>query len=76
MSCSVIDVGSGPLLRCTYLYDDGSAEGDFVFACDHSMVDAASAWQLYGEFLDLCAGRPSAVWIPVSECPVRISLER
>ena len=60
-----LDVETGPLLRCTYLYDERASEADFVFAYDHSTMDATSAWQLYGEFLDLCTfGPPAATPAP------------
>ena len=50
-----IDVLSGPLFRCTYLYSEADQRGDIIFSFFHSIVDASSVSQFLHELLSVCA---------------------
>ena len=50
-----IDVLSGPLFRCTYLYSEADERGDIIFSFFHSIVDASSVSQFLHELLSVCA---------------------
>ena len=49
-----LDVEVGPLVACTYLLDSDAAEADLVFAYDHAVMDATSAWRMYTQILGMC----------------------
>jgi phthiocerol/phthiodiolone dimycocerosyl transferase-like enzyme len=50
-----IDVLTGPLFRCTYLYSEADERGEIIFSFFHSIVDASSVSQLLHELLAVCA---------------------
>ncbi len=50
-----IDVSTGPLFRCTYLYSVTDRRGDIILSFFHSMIDASSASQLMHQLLTACA---------------------
>ncbi len=53
-----MDVAAGPLLRCKYLHDPGSPDGEseIILTFNHTILDAASAQPLLRELLQACAG--------------------
>jgi hypothetical protein len=50
-----IDVSTGPLFRCTYLYNAGDERGDIIFSFFHSIVDPSSVSQFLHALLVVCA---------------------
>jgi len=63
-----MDVSTGPLFRCTYLFDS-SVCGDIIFSFFHSIVDAASVSQLMSELLTTCASFMDQRTVSVYELP-------
>lgn len=50
-----IDALSGPLFRCTYLYNAADERADIILSFYHSIVDASSVSQFMHELLTVCA---------------------
>src|SRR5215208_1385567 len=50
-----IDVSTGPLFRCTYLYNAADERGDIIFSFFHSIVDSSSVSQFLHALLVVCA---------------------
>ncbi len=50
-----IDVSTGPLFRCTYLYNAADERGDIIFSFFHSIVDPSSVSQFLHALLVVCA---------------------
>ena len=65
-----MDVSSGPLFRCTYLYDLGDSHGDIIFSFFHAITDASSTSQLLHELLMTCASFMDQRTIPIYELPL------
>jgi hypothetical protein len=49
-----IDVSTGPLFRCTYLYNAADERGDIIFSFFHSIVDPSSVSQFLHALLVVC----------------------
>jgi hypothetical protein len=64
-----MDVSTGPLFRCTYLFDSNNSRGDIIFSFCHSIVDAASVSQLMSELLTTCAAFMDQRTVTVYELP-------
>lgn len=50
-----IDVSTGPLFRCTYLYNAADERGDIIFSFFHSIVDSSSVSQFLHALLVVCS---------------------
>jgi hypothetical protein len=64
-----IDVSSGPLFRCTYLYSAAEERGDIIFSFHHSIVDASSVSQFLHELLVVCASFMDQKTVSLYEFP-------
>lgn len=62
-----LDVWSGPLFRCTYLYRDGDPHSDLIFSFSHFISDSASISQLMSEFLTICVSLMDQRTVPLVE---------
>jgi hypothetical protein len=62
-----IDVATGPLFRCTYLYEARRQCGDIIFSFYHAIADAASAGRFLHDLLTTCASVADQRSIPVAE---------
>ena len=70
-----IDVSTGPLFRCTYLYNETNSFGDIVFSFFHSIADAASLSQLMSELLTTCASIMGQRTVTIYEFPPSPTVE-
>jgi len=50
-----MDVFTGPLFRCTYLFNPGSQRGEIIITFYHAIVDSSSIARLLDELLRICA---------------------
>ncbi|HAV78820.1 MAG TPA: hypothetical protein DCX53_15830, partial [Anaerolineae bacterium] len=61
-----IDTATGPMFRCTYLFDEARKQAEIILAISHSIADAASVSQLLHEVMTTCAspsdGTPDSVF--------------
>jgi hypothetical protein len=64
-----IDSITGPMFRCTYLFDESQQRGDIILTISHSIADAASASHLLHELMLICASRADGKPVSVSELP-------
>ncbi|HLO33516.1 MAG TPA: hypothetical protein VK249_30490, partial [Anaerolineales bacterium] len=64
-----IDIASGPLFRCTYLYDPTTGYGDIILSFSHFIMDAASVSQFIHELLTICASFIGQRTIPIYQLP-------
>ena len=62
-----IDVSTGPMFRCTYLYNEDHLQAEIILAISHSIADAASVSQLLHELMTLCASFLNGMPVSVSE---------
>lgn len=70
-----VDISSGPLFRCTYLFDSTNSRGDIIFSFFHSIADAASVSQLMSELLTTCASFMDQRTVTVYELPPAPTVE-
>jgi len=55
-----LDWETGPLLNCTYLYNEArGGVSEIIFAFHHSIIDAISLVTFFDDFLTLCASLPA-----------------
>jgi hypothetical protein len=64
-----IDISTGPLFRCTYLYDAAHKGGDIILSLYHAISDAASASQLLHDLLTICISLMDQRTVPIREFP-------
>ena len=64
-----MDVATGPLFRCTYLYDAAKGHSDIILSLFHAITDASSAAQLMHELLNACASFMDEKTVTVYELP-------
>ncbi|NJC96928.1 MAG: hypothetical protein FIB03_11435 [Anaerolineae bacterium] len=50
-----IDLTTGPMFRCTYLYNSDQPQAEIIFAISHFIADSASVSRLMQELLTNCA---------------------
>ncbi len=62
-----IDASTGPMFRCTYLYNEDQQQAEIILTLSHFIADAASASQLLHELMTLCASFSDGVSVSVSE---------
>jgi hypothetical protein len=60
-----INTSTGPLFRCTYLYDATHERAEIILTLYHAIADAASAARLMHEFLKVCASFGDEKTVPV-----------
>lgn len=70
-----IDASTGPMFRCTYLYNEDQQQAEIILALSHSIADAASASQLLHELMTLCASFSDGKPVSVSELPPAPTVE-
>jgi len=61
-----INTSTGPLFRCTYLYDSTHERAEIILTLHPVIADAASTARLMHEFLKLCASFRDEKTVPVS----------
>ena len=61
-----IDTSTGPLFRCTYLYDAAHERAEIILTLYHAIADAASMARLMHELLKVCASFGNEKTVPVS----------
>ena len=64
-----IDTLTGPLFRCTYLYDAAGERGDLILSFYHSIVDTSSVSQFLHELLVVCASFMDQKTVSLYELP-------
>src|SRR6185503_1695801 len=60
-----INTSTGPLFRCTYLYDSTHERAEIILTLYPGIADAASAARLMHEFLKVCASFGDEKTVPV-----------
>jgi hypothetical protein len=61
-----INISTGPLFRCTYLYDATHERAEIILTLYHAIADAASTARLLHELLKVCASFQDEKTVPVS----------
>ncbi len=64
-----MDISTGPLFRCTYLYDATKGYGEIILSFYHSIADASSASQFLHELLTTCVSLIDQGTVPLYELP-------
>jgi len=70
-----IDASTGPMFRCTYLYNEDQQQAEIILALSHSIADAASASQFLHEMMVICASFSDGTGVSVSELPPAPTVE-
>lgn len=70
-----IDAVTGPMFRCTYLYNESRPKAEIVLALSHFIADSASVSYLLHELMTICASLADGFPVSASELPVSPPLE-
>ena len=73
-----IDVRSGPLFNCIYLYSEArdAGPGEIILKFHHTIADGSVIYRLFNELLELCARLQTGQAVePAAEAPIPPRLE-